>query len=245
MWSIRWPKTPLRAQLISVDELEVRVDNAPTLQFLQGKVEHIRVAGRGIVPVENLRIAAFEVETDTVDFDFERLRRGEVKLDAPFQAGIRLEMSEADINQFLASPAVGERLNNLRFNLFSERRSRQAQRYRLQNPQVHLIGNNRLQIQVDITDVVSAEDLAVVVETGFLIAGGSRLQLVNPTVTVDDSPAPSQLVQQIIEGINDGFNLQTLEPSGVTTRILELTVGESAVNLALFARVEPAAIEGD
>ncbi|MFE4105513.1 LmeA family phospholipid-binding protein [Almyronema epifaneia] len=235
----------IRSQLISADELVVRVDNAPSFQLLQGKVDHVRMAGRGIVPLENLRIAVFELETDTVDFDLDRLRRGDIQLDAPFQAAIRLQLEEQDINRFLASPEVAERLSNLSFDFFSSRRDRQVQRYRLQNPQVNFVGNSRLQIQVDITDVVSQEALDVVIETGVAIAGGSHFQLVDPLITVDGSPAPDQLVQQLITGINNNLNLQSLEYSGVTARILALEIGETTTTLALFARVEPSVLAAE
>ncbi|NEQ34059.1 MAG: DUF2993 domain-containing protein [Leptolyngbya sp. SIO4C5] len=235
----------IRSRLISADELVVRVDNAPSFQLLQGKVDHVRVAGRGIVPVENLRIAAFELETDTVDFNLERLRRGDLQLDAPFQAAMRLELDEQDINQFLASPGVAERLSNLSFDFFSSRRDRRAQRYRLENPQINFIGNNRLQIEVDIKDIVADEVLDVVIETGIAIAGGSDLRLVDPAIAVDGEPAPSQLVQQLIDGINTRLNLQTLETSGVMARVLELKINESTTNLALFVRVEPSVLAAE
>jgi hypothetical protein len=35
----------IRSQLAQVEQLQVRVDNAPTHQLLQGKVERVRVAG--------------------------------------------------------------------------------------------------------------------------------------------------------------------------------------------------------
>ena len=38
----------LRGQLVRADRLEVRLDNTPNYQLLQGKIDRVRLAGRGI-----------------------------------------------------------------------------------------------------------------------------------------------------------------------------------------------------
>jgi len=48
----------LRGQLFYAEQLEVRVDNTPNFQILQGRVDRIRVAGRGVYPLPILRIQA-------------------------------------------------------------------------------------------------------------------------------------------------------------------------------------------
>ncbi|MEO1126628.1 MAG: DUF2993 domain-containing protein, partial [Cyanobacteria bacterium J06639_16] len=145
----------IRNQLIAADELAVRVDNAPSFQLIEGKVDHIRIAGRGLVPLEDLRIARVEIETDTVDLDLARLRQGEVLLDAPFQAAVNVELTEQDLNQFLASPTVTTRLSDLRFNLLPGSREAETLRYRLNNPELDFLDNNRLRLQVDLQDTLS------------------------------------------------------------------------------------------
>ena len=40
----------LRDQVAASEEIHVRIDNVPTYQILNGRVEHLRIAGRGIAP---------------------------------------------------------------------------------------------------------------------------------------------------------------------------------------------------
>jgi hypothetical protein len=58
----------IRSQFEKVDQLQVRVDNAPSYQLLQGKVERVRIAGRGL-QLKQIRIAAIELETDPINLD--------------------------------------------------------------------------------------------------------------------------------------------------------------------------------
>jgi hypothetical protein len=58
----------IRSQFEKVDQLQVRIDNAPSYQLLQGKVERVRIAGRGL-QLKQIRIAAIELETDPINLD--------------------------------------------------------------------------------------------------------------------------------------------------------------------------------
>ena len=49
-----------------VEQLQVRIDNAPSYQILQGKLERVRIAGRGIWFSDSIRIEALELETDAI-----------------------------------------------------------------------------------------------------------------------------------------------------------------------------------
>ena len=66
----------LRSRLNKVEQLQVRVDNAPSYQLVQGKVERVRIAGRGLWLTPDIRIGALEIETDPLNVDLQRLRQG-------------------------------------------------------------------------------------------------------------------------------------------------------------------------
>ncbi len=57
----------IRSQLSNVEKLQVRVDNPPTHQLLQGKIKKIRIAARGLhLKQYNFRINALKLETDEI-----------------------------------------------------------------------------------------------------------------------------------------------------------------------------------
>ena len=56
----------IRDRVKSVEELSVRVDNAPSYQLIQGKVNRVRIASRGIEPIDHVRIDTLDIETEKV-----------------------------------------------------------------------------------------------------------------------------------------------------------------------------------
>lgn len=74
----RTAENAIRSQLAQVEQLQVRVDNAPTHQLLQGKVERVRVAGRSLqLKWQEVRIAALELETDVIELEPRSLEKND------------------------------------------------------------------------------------------------------------------------------------------------------------------------
>jgi hypothetical protein len=231
----------IRSRFSSVEQLEVRVDNAPSYQVIQGKVEQVRIAGRGLYLRPEFRIAALDVETDPIDVNVASLRQGSPKLDEPLQAGVRVVLTPEDINRLLQSPQITERIRNFGINLLNAPQAIQAQRYSLINPRVTVLERDRLQAEVSIQDEQSSEQLALRVESGFEIVQGSQLQLVNLQIWVNGEPAPSQLVQALSEGVSRRLDLRSLQASGITARLLQLEIEPQAIEATAFVQVEPSA----
>ncbi|MEL6488322.1 MAG: DUF2993 domain-containing protein [Cyanobacteria bacterium J06621_3] len=233
----------IRSQLAGAESLEVRVDGGPSYQLLQGRVDRIRIAGRGISLVPGFRLAVAELETDPVDLEFKALRNGQLALDEPFQGAVHLVLDEADMNAFLNSPMVLERLESLQIGSLSNRaQERERDRYRIANPTLDFVGNDRLKITVELEDLVQEGGLLIEAETGLNISEGAQLMLTETTLTVNGQPAPSQLIETLLGDFSERLSLQQLEASGVTARVLNLAVEPDALDLALWVRVEPSAI---
>ncbi|GAB4385442.1 MAG: DUF2993 domain-containing protein [Elainellaceae cyanobacterium] len=230
----RLAEDAIRDQFDSVESLAVRIDNAPNYQFLQGRADRVRIAGRGLYPIEGVRIDALEVETDPIDFDLNGLQSGEAALERPLQAAIKLVLTEEDINQVLRSPLVMENLQGLNLDFsggFSEG-------YTLTNPQLEFLENNRLRFQITLQRSAFAQN-QITAESEFAIVSGRQLQLIDPTVQLDGEPLPPQLLEFLIGNISQRLDLGNLESSGVTARILKLEVEGDRLTLVSFVRVEP------
>lgn len=228
-------ESAIRSRLDKVEQLQVRVDNAPSYQLLQGKVQRLRVAGRGLWSIPGLRIEALELETDPIAVDLERLGTGDhTSIQKPLQAGVRLVLIKEDINQALRSPLVSEKLRQLASSFLPPAI---VQKYQFLNPQVEFLGNNRLRFQVELVEA-NAQPLLLTIESGVSILTGRQLQLVQPVVAVNGQPLPPQLVAALTSGISNKFDLRTLEETGIIARILKLKVDNDRLELASFLRVE-------
>lgn len=228
----------IRNQLDRVETLAVRVDNTPNYQLAQGKVDRVRIAGRGIYPEAEIRIAALDIETDAIAVDPSRLRRGQVELKQPLNAGVRLVLTQADINQALQSPQISESLRNLSLDFLGSP-AQQLERYDFVNPQIEFLDNNRLRFQVTLQSQQSEARTPIVVESGIQILAGRQLQLLEPTATIDGSPVPPQLVNLLIGGISQRLDLAKLEEQGITVRVLQWSLDHQQLSVAAFVQIDP------
>lgn len=228
----------IRSQLDRVETLAVRVDNTPNYQLAQGKVDRVRIAGRGIYPEVDIRIAALEIETDAIAVDPSSLRQGQVELKQPLNAGVRLVLTQADINHALQSPQISESLRDLSLDFLGSP-AQQLERYDFVRPQVEFLGDNRLRFQVNLQSQQSETQTPIVIESGIQILSGRQLQLVEPTATIDDKPLPPQLINLLVGGISQRLDLAKLEEQGITARVLQWSLDRDQLSVAAFVQIDP------
>jgi hypothetical protein len=229
----------IRERIVRADLLDVRIDNGPNFQIINGRVDRVRLAGRGIYPVPELRIDLLDVETDAIDLDMQGLGQGRIALDEPLQSAAHLVLKADDLNALLQSARVQQLLEQLTFNLPWEARAREGNRYRLTNPRLVFLEGDRLRILVDLQDQVLQDSLETVVETGLQITDGHQLTLVTPTITVDGQPVPRQLIAQFVSGAESELTLKRLETEGILARVIHFEITPEAFDIAVFLRVEP------
>jgi LmeA-like phospholipid-binding len=228
----------IRARFNKVEQLKVRIDNAPNYQLIQGKVERVRIAGRGVWLTPDIRIDALELETDPLNVDLQRLRSGtqtnpRSSLRQPIQAGVRLVLTESDLNKALASPTVAARLKIIGSRVLGG----SPERYEFINPKIELLASNRLRFQVEVREK-DAQPLALNVESGLSIVSGRSLQLVEPVVSINGKPLSPPLVSAITGGVSNGVNLRRFEERGITARFLQFKVDKGKLAVAAFVRVD-------
>ncbi|MGF1521606.1 MAG: DUF2993 domain-containing protein [Leptolyngbyaceae cyanobacterium] len=228
----------IRDRIHRAEVLDVRIDNLPTFQLTGGRVDRVRLAGRGVYLVPEFRIATIDVETDPIDVDLGALQAGELALDEPIQSAAHLVLNAEDINELLQSERVQDLLDTLRFSLPGAT-ERERNRYGLANPRIQFLANNRARITIELEDRVLSEEAEAVVESGFTIVDGHRLALVDPTVVIDGETVPPRLLRAFTDGINPRLTLKQFEAVSVTARILQFEIRPEALETAIFVRVDP------
>jgi hypothetical protein len=228
----------IRDRLDAAETLAVRIDNAPSYQLLQGKVQRVRIAGRGIVPQPDLRIAVLELETDAIALNPASVRQGKLQLEQPLQAGVRVELTETDVNRFLQSAAIAERLKEMTFNLPGNS-SQQAEPYNVKKIQVDFLANNRLKVGATLQGQRSGTKSRITAESGFAITSGRQLQLVDPQVMFGETVVPAEIIMLLTSGLLQQLDLGRLEDSGLTSRVLNFQIQDDHLDLAAFVRIEP------
>lgn len=228
----------IRDRIYQADLIDVRIDNEPNFQLVGGRVDRVRLAGRGVYPIPELRIDTVDVETDPIDIDLPTLQAGKLALDEPLQAASHVILKTTDINTLLRSSRVQELLNTLEFNLPGTS-DREKNRYGLSNPQISFFEGNRLRLTVDLEDRVLQEEVEALVETTFEVVDGHQLVLIEPSIVIDEEPVPRQLIEAFAEGIRSALSLKQLEEVGVIARVLRFDLQPESLDLVVFVRINP------
>lgn len=235
----RVAQTALRQQFQAVEQLQVRIDNAPSYQIIQGKAERIRIAGRGLFPVQGVRLEALELETDPIHLNPRSLQRGKPRLVEPLRAGIRLVMTEADLNRALRSPAITKQLRALGVSVLNQQDADQANRYELLNPRVEFLPDRRIRFQMGLREAGDPAILEILAESGLEVVAGRQLHLVQPMLRVNGEAVPAQVLSSLVDGIAEQSDLRQFERSGILARVLQWQMDPKQLQLALFVQVAP------
>lgn len=230
----------IRSQFTNIEKLQVRVDNAPTHQLLQGKIEKIRIAARGLqLKQYDFRIDALELETDEIAFLQRSIQLGKLKLQKPLQAGIRLVLTQTDINKLLQSTDVLANLAKLNVNSKDYLSVDDDAVYKFANPQFQILDRGRLFFQIELRSEDNEKPLLIKVETGIDIKKGRQIKLIETVVTVNEEQVASQFVEGIIKNLNQRLDLRSWEGDGILIRILKLNIRSSNLEIAAFVQIQP------
>lgn len=238
----------IRQQVDHIEDLAVRIDSTPNYQLLQGRTDRIRIAGRGVFPIANVRIDTLEIETDPIAVNLRDLN----DLKQPIQAGVRVVLTREDLNQALRSEPVTKALRDISLN-FLGGTAQQLQRYDFVNPQVQFIPGNspdagtRVRFQVSLVEQSTGtvqtpapeNQIEIVGETGLQILAGKQLNLIDPEIQINNEAVPSELVNLLLGGISQQFDLDNLQDSGVFARILDLQIKDDRLTVAAFVQLQP------
>lgn len=236
----------IREALHDAEILEVRLDNAPNYSLLRGNIQRLRFAGRGLYVTPELRIDTVEIESDPIAVDINRLNQEDATsiprfLREPLQGGMRVVITEADLNRALRSPAAAEPLRELGIGITrtnDPEAQRDPRRFQIVNPEVEFLANNRVRFQLEIADRRDNESVQIVLETGLASISGARIQAVNPLILINNEEAPTQLLTIFSRILDRALDLRKYEDRGLLARVLKFELDGDRLEVAAFIRID-------
>jgi hypothetical protein len=227
----------LREHIYSAEKIDVRVDNTPSYAAVSGHLDHLMIAARGIEPIKDLRLHAFEIETDPIDISLEKLKSENLKksLLHPLQGGIRLEIKENDINKALSSPTIKTTLQQFLNRATNSQTTRQ---FEILNVSCQFIDSNTVAIATKLKQGEDSKALELTLESKIKIVDARSLQLIEPSGTLNGRKLSSRLLKGFADGLNEKLDLSLLAKNGFMVRILQLKIEQHTLHLAVFVRLE-------
>lgn len=237
----------LRQRLGDPEVLVVRLESRPVHQFLlNGRLDRLQVAGRGLYPLPALRLEALEVETDPLSLDLGQLRGGAPRqaLRQPLQAAWRTTFIEADLNRALGDPRVLQRLQPLAESLRQRLPGTRGQRYRVLAAAVDLQPENRIALAVEVRVSRAAapeefRDFKLQLTAAVGLEGGRRLALRDTAITVDGRAISGRYAGVLAERLSDRLDLNRLGDRAIAARLLQLEVCDNRLQIVGFVRLLP------
>lgn len=258
-------ESTIRSQFKQVEVLKVRIDNAPIHNLANGKVDKIRIAGRGFFPLEDVRIDAIEVETDPINVERRQLfnRPSRVVLQRPLGVAARIIITKEDVIRALKSKVVAAAIDRLiggrdrqPDNQPSQpeqpseqpKQPRQPSRleqvrtkldqYRIQNPNVEFLPNQRVAIQVEIEDLKTSTVLKVQAETGFEILEQRRIKFTDPAITLNGQPLTAEAARSFADSLAEQLDIKRYAALlNVRAKILKASINDGRLEIAGFLQL--------
>jgi hypothetical protein len=240
-----------RSRLYRVEQLQVRIDNTPNYQVAQGHIDRLRLASRGAWVTPELRLDALELETDPIDLDLSRLSSSSSRdssstsgnndnlapfppglFRTPLQAGVRLVITEADLQQALQSPKVQSLIQEIARGFLGS----EAETISI-NPQIKFLDKGRFQLQIDL-QTPNNPVIKVDLVAGLTVVDGSQLRLESPVLKINGSPLPNAVVMAISNTLLDRFDLKNIPSRGIIFRLLQLHISPGQLEIAAFISAE-------
>lgn len=233
----------IRSRFSKVENVQVRIDNAPNLQIISGKADRVRVAAQGLWLNPSIRIDSFELETDPIQVDPQKIQElSQLKfasLPQPLQAGVKLTLDEEDINKSLQSTVVLNQIQKMVNDGMAAFGGSVGTIYKVEKPQVRFLPSNRLGMKFTLVDISRpADQLNLDVETGVKITGGRKFQLVDAQGTVNRVPLPGFVLEGLVSSLNEKADLAVLEKKGLLARVLNVKVTNKKMAVATFVRFQ-------
>ena len=174
-----------------------------------------------------MRIALLELETGEIDVDRSHLEDGILAaLDRPLQGGVRLVLTEADLNRSLQAWSQ------------DEAEGIEVGSYRLHHPQIDCLSGDRLRVQVEVQEAENPDRLQVVFESGIRVSQSRYIEFVQPTLLVNGEAAPVELIQAFFGGSSQTIDLDRVLPNGTIGRLLKFEITSEQLELALFLQID-------
>lgn len=227
----------IQTKVNGYEKLEVRISSVPTHKLFTGEIQQLRMATRGLEPIKQLRIDTLELETDVISLNLNNLKITNFQdfqqsLKKPLQAGIRLILTEQDLNKSLQSSEfqayfqkIIGKSNNVNFQII--------------NPHLDLLANNRLKIETNVIMLNHGQEDTVntTIEFGLEVIKGSKIKIIEPIGTLNGRQLSRKLLEGFAENISQQLDLQKLEALGITIRLLKFQINDNEINTASFVRI--------
>ena len=220
----------LSDQLDHVENIDVDVQT-DLLKIFQGQVDGVYMSGQGLV-IKGIRVQDLKLQTDSIAINPFSALFGQIKLNQPVNATVRLVLKEADINRALASDIVHDQMPKFDLNVDGEIVSLKPQEI-----QIHLPEENQMKFTGKVL-LQEKENTRPVGFTVMLRPPTKQQSIILESFHCHQGEGISlEIIVALIQKIKELVNLPYFEFEDIALRIKNIEVQKENLILLVEARV--------
>ncbi|MCS6960767.1 MAG: DUF2993 domain-containing protein [Pseudanabaenaceae cyanobacterium SKYGB_i_bin29] len=226
----------IRQQVPRIEELAVRVDSSPNYQILQGKIDRVRLASRGVYFFPFLRVDVLELETDRVNIN---LGNNQVKLLEPLRAVVKVVLREEDINRALEADQIRSLFQSIRADFSSFNPSLGVEEIDVTNPQIFFLSDRRIRLTASLSPRrKEIKPLDVTADLAIEVLPNGNIKLSRVDLYVEGMKIPDILINTLVRGVNRLLDLTQLEAQGIKARVLKFEISQGQIQFIGFTQLD-------
>jgi hypothetical protein len=221
----------ISTQLDGVENIDVDVQTN-LLKMVQGQVDSVSMTGQGLVMQKDIRLHELELHTDGIAIDLFSAIFGEIELNKPVEATVRLVLTEQDINRAFNSDYFRRKFQGLELNVDDESVTLEPQQLK-----VYLPGGSKMEF----SGTILLHEKSKTQRVGFTAMIRPRtlkqpllLEAFNCT---EGEGLSLELAIAFLKKAKELLNLPFFDLEGITFRIKQLEVQEGSMTLHTEAYV--------
>ncbi len=221
----------LSSQLDAAEKIDVDVQT-DLLKIIMGHADSVAIAGQGLVMQEDIRVQEMELHIDQISIDPVSAILGQIKLNQPVDATVRIVLTEQDINRALNSKYILSRAQNLELNVDG-----QLVKLGMQQMELHLPDGDKMVFKG--TTVLHEIDKTQQVDftNTFRPRTTKRPVLLESFQCMDGQSMSLEVAVAFMEKIKELVNLPYFEVEQMTFRIQNMEVKAGSITLQLKVNV--------
>lgn len=226
----------IRQHVPRIEELAVRVDTSPNYQILQGRIDRVRLASRGVYFFPFLRIDVLELETDRVNIN---LANNQVRLVEPLQAVVKVIVKEEDINRALGAEQIRSLFQSIKADFSNFNPSLGVEEIDVTNPQIFFLSDQRIRLTANLSPRrKEIKPLDITADIAIEVLPNGNIKLSRVDLYIEGMRIPDILINTLVRGANRLLDLSQLEAQGIRARVLKFDITQGQMQFIGFAQLD-------
>lgn len=223
----------LSSQLDEAQTIDVDV-HTNLLKMIFGQVDGVSFTGSGLLFKKDIRIQNIEVESSEIAVDVLSTLSGNVKLEKPADIRLKLVLTEADINQALASDFICNMMQKIALKIEGEMVS-----LMLDKIQLSFRGDGKLGFEgtVDIYEVANTQQLSFTGLVAPRTPTRKSIMLESFNCTQGEG-VPLKVIAPLMKKVKEWVDLPYLQWEGIAFRIAKMEINTEIIYLTVEAKIQ-------